>query len=161
MILSPEEPKAGEVLNNFYTKLISSCNEKKNSVIEYFNEPGNLNTKITLDNFNNVLNNLGYDDQSDDLGLIIKKYQDKFETNYIDLEAIENDLKEFKNKPIQQNIFTQNPSKALKILLDPFASMKNKEENKNNNENKENSQKIDNSNLNDNNNKDNINNNNK
>ena len=163
MILSPEEPKTGEVLNNFYTKLISSCNEKKNSVIEYFNEPGNLNTKITLNNFNNVLNNLGYDDQSDDLGLIIKKYQDKFETNYIDLEAIENDLKEFKNKPIQQNIFTQNPSKALKILLDPFASMKNKEENKNNNENNEkneNSQKIDNSNLNDNNNNDNLNNNN-
>ena len=169
MILSPEEPKEGEILNNFYTKLNSSCNEKKKSVIEYFNEPGNLNTKITLNNFNYVLNNLGLEDQSDDLGVIIKKYQDKFETNYIDLEAIENDLKEFKNKPIQQNIFTQNPSKALKILLDPFASMKNKEENKNNNinENNENSQKLEdnnNSNLNDNNkqnNNDNIINNNK
>ena len=127
-MLSPDDPKKDEILNKFFTKINSACNEKKNSVIEYFNEDGNLNTKITLDCFNNVLNNLGYDDQNDDLGVIIKKYQDKFETNYIDLEAIENDLKVFKNRPIHQNIFTENPYNALKQLLDPFAS-KRKEEN--------------------------------
>ena len=39
MILSPEEPKEGEILNNFYTKLNSSCNEKKNLLLNILMNP--------------------------------------------------------------------------------------------------------------------------
>ena len=118
------EEEENKILIEFYEKLNKKCEEENISVMGFFLGGDDIENsypdKIQLSKFSEGLTKLGYVEEKEDEGnIIMKKFQNPLQTNYINILLIEKKCKDYKNNPIKLNTFTEFPVQTLKTLLKP------------------------------------------